>query len=348
MSWISTPELVGAVSNAGGVGILATGPLNPQETRDAIHKIRRIAPNKPFGIGATLLMPGSTENAKVALDEKVPIINVSLGKPDWIVDAAHNYGGKVLCTVINSDHARSAVKYGVDALMVTGHEGAAHTGDVTSLVLVPSIASKFPNIPIVAAGGFATGGGLSAALALGADAVAMGTRFAVTTESPLALKTKYAIANPDEDGGSTERDTIYGSNFDGIPARVYKNRAAIKANEKPAPFHLVLYRAFAAARDMDLPLWKVIPGLISQWNKMYTIAQFGSAATALKAATVHGDLENEGVQFIGQCQGLVNDIPSVETLVQRIIHDAEKTSMMNAERFGINEETFQNQESYYS
>ncbi len=89
MSWISTPELVAAVSNAGGVGILATGPLNAQQTKDAIAKIRELAPSKPFGIGATLLMPGAQENATIALEEQVPLINVSLGKPDWIAQGAH-------------------------------------------------------------------------------------------------------------------------------------------------------------------------------------------------------------------------------------------------------------------
>ena len=92
MSWISTPALVAAVSNAGGLGILATGPLSASETRDAIRQIRNLT-DKPFGIGATLLMPGSSENAKVALDEKVPVINFSLGKGDWIVEGCKKYGG---------------------------------------------------------------------------------------------------------------------------------------------------------------------------------------------------------------------------------------------------------------
>jgi len=331
MSWISTAELVAAVSNAGGVGILATGPLSPQETREAIHKIRRLAPNKPFGIGATLLMPGSKENAKVALEERVPLINVSLGKPDWIAEAAREYGGKVLCTVVNSKHASSALESGADALMVTGHEAAAHGGDVTSLVLVPSIASRFPEVPIVAAGGFADGRGLSAALTLGADAIAMGSRFATTVESPLALNTKRAIANPD----ATEEDTIYGSNFDGIPARVLKSPAAKKANEKPAPFPLVIYRAFMAAKGMNIPLWKVLPGLITQWNKMYAVAQFGAATEAIQAATVHGDIENKGVQFVGQCQGLIYDIPTVDKLVQRIILEAAFSTEETASKFGV-------------
>lgn len=317
MSWISTPELVAAVSNAGGLGILATGPLSSKETREAIHKIRTLAPDKSFGIGVTLLMPGSEENAKVALEEEVPLINVSLGKPDWIARTAHSYGGKVLCTVTNAAHASKAIHAGADALMVTGHEAAAHGGDVTSLVLVPSIADRFPEIPIVAAGGFATGRGLSAALSLGADAVAMGTRFATTIESPLADNVKREIS----DSLNTESDTIYGKNFDGIPSRVMKSPAALKANKKAASFPVVLYRAFEAAKQMKIPLWKVLPGLMTQYDKMYTIAQFGAATKAIQDATVRGDLIN-GVQFVGQCQGLVQDIPKVEILIQRIIADA--------------------------
>jgi enoyl-[acyl-carrier protein] reductase II len=111
-------------------------------------------------------MPGSKENAEVALEEQVPVINFSLGKGDWIVERAHKYGGKVLATVVNEKHAKSAEKIGVDALMVTGHEAAAHGGDVTSLVLAPSISRKV-NLPLVCAGGIADGHGLLAMLALG-------------------------------------------------------------------------------------------------------------------------------------------------------------------------------------
>lgn len=330
MSWISTPELVAAVSNAGGLGILATGPLSSEETRNAIHKIRTLAPEKSFGIGVTLLMPGSEENAKVALDEEVPLINVSLGKPDWIAQRAHGYGGKVLCTVTNATHAAKAIDAGADALMVTGHEAAAHGGDVTSLVLVPSIADRFPQIPIIAAGGFATGRGLSGALSLGADAVAMGTRFATTVESPLADNVKRAISDP----LNTESDTIYGKNFDGIPSRVMKSPAALKANKKPAPFPVVLYRAFEAAKYMNIPLWKVLPGLMTQYDKMYSVAQFGAATKAIQDATVSGDLA-KGVQFVGQSQGLVHDIPKVEELIQRIIAEANTVAKENASKFEI-------------
>jgi enoyl-[acyl-carrier protein] reductase II len=214
MSWVSVPDLVAAVSEAGGLGILATGPLNPEQTRAAIRRIRELT-SKPFGIGCTLMMPGAKENAEAALAEKVPVINFSLGKGDWIVQQAHAYGGKVIATVVTEKHARSAEKIGCDALLVTGHEAAAHGGDVTSLVLVPAIA-RAVKIPVIATGGFSSGQSLVAALALGAEAVAMGTRFAMTKESPLHQQTKDAVIK------QSVSDTLYSKNFDGIHCRVMK------------------------------------------------------------------------------------------------------------------------------
>lgn len=325
MSWISTPELVAAISNAGGVGILATGPLNAQETRASIQKIRALT-DKPFGIGATLLMPGASENAQVALDEQVPIINVSLGKAEWIAEGLSKYGGKMLSTVTNQKHAEAALQTGADAFMVTGHEAAAHGGNVTSLVLVPSMVEAFPEVPVVAAGGFATGKSLHAALSLGADAVAMGSRMAVTQESPLAQAAKEAIV------AATEHETIYGKNFDGIPARVLETPAAAKVMKSRPWLPVILYRAFMAAQQVGIPLWKVLPGLMTQWDKMFTVAQFGAATDAIMAATVEGDMRR-GVQFVGQCQGHIRDIPTVDELVQRIILEARHVHQQQRLRF---------------
>eukprot|EP00934_Nitzschia_sp_Nitz4_P005825 Nitzschia sp. Nitz4//scaffold121_size67750//30500//34949//NITZ4_006067-RA/size67750-processed-gene-0.8-mRNA-1//1//CDS//3329534348//5815//frame0 len=323
---IRNPKLVAAVSNSGGVGILATGPLNEKQTRAAIQEIRSLT-DKPFGIGATLLMPGATENAKVALEEEVPVINVSLGKAEWIADGLSKYGGKLLSTVTNQKHAKAALEAGTDAFMVTGHEAAAHGGDVTSLVLVPSLRQHFPDVPIVAAGGFANGMGLHGALSLGADAVAMGSRMAVTQESPLSQEAKEAIV------ASSEDQTLYGSNFDGIPARVLQTPASKKAMRNRPWFPVVAYRAFAAANELNIPIWKILPGLLTQFDKMYMVAQMGAATDAIQAATVRGDLDR-GVQFVGQCQGLINDIPVVDDLVQRIMHEALEVHEAQCSRFG--------------
>ena len=231
MSWISVPSMVAAVSNAGGLGILATGPLHAEKTRQAIREIRRLT-DKPFGANATLLFPGAAHNAKVLLEEKVPVINFSLGKGDWIVKAAHEYGGKVVATVVNHRHAKRAEEYGTDAVIVTGHEAAAHGGDVTSLVLIPSIADTV-KIPVIAAGGFADGRGLAAALALGAEGIAMGTRFMTTKESPLHEFFKKLSLEKDV------IDTLYSHRFDGLLCRVSRprQRKAIRSGlDLPAAF----------------------------------------------------------------------------------------------------------------
>jgi enoyl-[acyl-carrier protein] reductase II len=271
-------------------------------------------------------MPGAKENAKVALEEQVPIINVSLGKAEWIADGLSSYGGSLLATVTNTEHARAALETGADALMVTGHEAAAHGGGVTSLVLVPSMAEQFPDVPIIAAGGFANGRGLAAALALGADGIAMGSRLAVTQESPLASATKDAILL------ASEKDTLYGNNFDGINARVLHTQTAKQAMDSRPWLPTIVIRAFRAAQQMKMPLWKVLPGMITQWEKMYTVAQFGAATDAIQLATVDGDLQN-GVQFIGQCQGMIKDVPIVDDLIQRIMKEAEMVSKKQQEVF---------------
>jgi enoyl-[acyl-carrier protein] reductase II len=183
-------------------------------------------------------------------------------------------------------------------------------------------------VPIVAAGGFANGQGLAAALTLGADAVAMGSRFAITRESPLAETTKDAVVK------SSESDTLYGSNFDGIPARVLKSPAAQRLMKNRPFFPVVVYRAFQASQTMKIPLWKVLPGLLTQYDKMYMVAQLGAATSAIQAATVDGDMK-EGVQFIGQCQGLIDDIESVEEVVQRILREAEEASSRTSSRFEV-------------
>ena len=321
MSWISVPEMVAAVSNAGGLGILATGPFDANQTRQAIREIKKLT-DKPFGTNATLLFPGAAENAQVALEEKVPVINFSLGKGDWIVKAAHEYGGKVIATVVNHRHAKRAQDYGCDGLLVTGHEAAAHGGDATTLCLIPSIASTV-SIPIIAAGGIADGRGLAAALALGADGAAMGTRLMTTKESP--LHQNYKNLSVEKDIG----DTLYSTRFDGLGCRVLDTRAARQAVRDGLNLKKMLEaipNSMDIARQLHLPYLKLFIGVLaSGWKTATQLAFMANAFKAIRVATENGDV-TRGVLPVGQATGLVRDIPTVAEVIERTVREAEAVS----------------------
>jgi enoyl-[acyl-carrier protein] reductase II len=315
MSWISTPKMVAAVSNAGGLGILATGPLSSTQTREAIHEIRKLT-DKPFGANATLMFPGAAENAKVLLQEKVPVINFSLGKGDWIVKEAHEYGGKVLATVVNLRHAKRAQDYGTDAIIATGQEAAAHGEDVTSLVLIPHLAENL-KIPVIAAGGFADGRGLAAALALGAEGVAMGTRLMVTKESPLHENYKKLALEKEV------YDTIFSKRFDGILCRVMKTNAAEKAIKKGLSWPAAFSNSWDFAKMVNMPHSKLIVGvLLSGYSNARQLAYMANAFKAIRVATEDGDSKT-GVLPVGQVQGLIHDQPTVAELFERIEKEAQ-------------------------
>jgi len=314
MSWISTPKMVAAVSNAGGLGILATGPLNSEQTREAIREIRKLT-DKPFGANASLMFPGAVENAKVLLQEKVPVINFALGKGDWIVKEAHKYGGKVFATVVNVKHARRAQDFGTDAVIATGQEAAAHGEDVTSLVLIPHLAENL-KIPVIAAGGFADGRGIAAALALGAEGVAMGTRLMTTKESPLHENYKKLTQEKDV------YDTLFTKRFDGILCRVMKTDAAKKAIKNGLNWPAAFFNSQDIARQMNLPYIKLFFGVLaSGYGNAKQLAYLANAFKAIRVATEDGDSKT-GVLPVGQSQGLIHDVPTIAELFERIVKEA--------------------------
>ena len=316
MSWISTPKMVAAVSNAGGLGILATGPLSSTQTREAIKDIRKLT-DRPFGANATLMFPGAAENAKVLLQEKVPVINFSLGKGDWIVKEAHQYGGRVLATVVNLRHAKRAQEYGTDAIIATGQEAAAHGEDVTSLVLIPHLAENL-EIPVIAAGGFADGRGLAAALALGAEGVAMGTRLMVTKESPLHENYKKLALE------KQVYDTIFSKRFDGILCRVMRTDAAERAIKKGLSWPAAYFNSRDFAKMVNMPHSKLLVGaLLSGYSNAKQLAYMANAFKAIRVATEEGD-SRRGVLPVGQVQGLIHDQPTVAELFERMEREAQK------------------------
>ena len=316
MSWISVPKMVAAVSNAGGLGILATGPMDTPQTRKAIQEIRKLT-DKPFGCNATLLMPGAAENAKVLLEEQVPVINFALGKGDWLVKDAHKYGGKVIATVVNARHAKRAQDYGADGVIATGNEAAAHGEALTSMVLIPSLVDAI-HIPVIAAGGIADGRGLAAALALGAEGVALGTRLMTTQESPLHENFKKLSIEKDV------TDTLYSTRVDGIWCRVMKTDAAVKAIKKGLDLPAAFVNSQDIARQMKMPYLKLFIGILaSGLNNAYKMAFMANGFKAFKLATEDGDVE-KGILPVGQVMGLIQDEPTVAELFERIVAEAKE------------------------
>jgi enoyl-[acyl-carrier protein] reductase II len=227
----------------------------------------------------------------------------------------------VVATVAYHEHAKRAEGFGTDALIVTGHEAAAHGEAVTSLVLVPSIVDAV-KIPVIAAGGFADGRGLAAALSLGAQGIAMGTRFMTTRESPLHENYKRL---------SVEKgvyDTPYSDRFDGLPSRVMKTRPAFRQLKRGLNVSTAFFNSAAIAKNLGLPYFKMLRvTLASGWKKSIVLAYTANSFKQVNAATVHGDTE-KGVLPAGQVTGLIRDIPTVSELIRRIVSETEEAAKM--------------------
>jgi enoyl-[acyl-carrier protein] reductase II len=332
MNWITQPEMVAAVSNAGGLGNLAISSHTPENLRRDIKKIRELT-DKPFAINQILLSPTAQANIAIVIEEKVPVINYTLGRPPEIsplIQAVHKYGGKVIATVALVKHAVRAEQLGADAVNITGHEAAGHGGYATSMVLIPLVASSV-KIPVLAAGGFFDGRGLAAALVLGADGITMGTRFAVTKECKLHDHWKEIIMK------SSEQDTIY---LDvGNPAnneRLFKNKRAEAEMRKKFPVIGAITGAMETKRVLGISWWDLVrSGFSSAKGEggMNLKEQLRYAAGTVSAHKVmfEGD-ENAGVFTIGQNIGGIRDIPTCQELVERVVAEAEKVLKTSSEK----------------
>ena len=327
MNWLTEPKIVAAVCNAGGLGNLAISSHTPEKLRSDIRQIRELTDNKPFAINQILLSPTAKANLAVVIEEKVPVVNYTLGRPPDIVpliEAVHNYGGKVMATVALVRHAARAEQLGVDIVNITGHEAAAHGGFATSMVLIPLVASSV-KVPIIAAGGFYDGRGLAAALALGADGVTMGTRFCVTKECPLSEHWKQKILK------STEQDTVYMDVGDpAVNARVYRNKRAEAAMKKKFPVIESLTGAIETKRLLKISWWKLIrSGLSTRKGEggvsMFQQLRYAAGTARVEKVMFEGD-EDAGTFDIGQVIGGITDIPTCQELIERVVTEAEKAS----------------------
>src|ERR1700741_904892 len=198
MIWCSGWELASAVSNAGGLGLIGSGSMYPDVLRSQIQKCKK-ATNKPFGVNVPLLYPNIEEHIKIIVEEGVKIVFTSAGNPKTWTNHLKEKGITVVHVVSNVKFALKCEEAGVDAIVAEGFEAGGHNGreETTTLVLIPQI-RKVVNIPLIAAGGIGSGEAMAACLALGADAVQVGSRFVATPESSGHANFKERIIHAQE------------------------------------------------------------------------------------------------------------------------------------------------------
>ncbi len=216
MAWVSTAPLVAAVSNGGGLGIIGCGGMEPEMLEVQIQETRKLT-DQPFGINLLLTHPKVKELFEVVLNDPPAVVTTGAGSPGKYVPALKDRGIKVMPVVPSVALAKRMERAGVDAVVAEGTESGGHVGELTTMVLVPQVVEAV-SIPVVAAGGIIDARGIVAALALGAEAVQMGTRFLAAAETPIHNNVKQAVIK------AGDRDTIVTGRCTGHPVRVIKNR----------------------------------------------------------------------------------------------------------------------------
>jgi enoyl-[acyl-carrier protein] reductase II len=280
MVYMSGARLAAAVSEAGGLGLLGSGSMRPDLFREQLHKCRTLT-TRPFGVNVPLLYPHSGEVLDIALAEGVKLFVTSAGSPRRVVGRLKEHGCTVLHVVASPVLARKCEEAGCDGVVCEGFEAGGHNGreELTTLVLVPECVAAV-DIPVVAAGGVATGAQWAACMALGADGVQIGSRFAITQESSghVGFKQKVVDAGPDATMLMLKKH---------VPVRLLQNAFAAQVAQ---------LEARGASRDE-------LAELLGQ----------GRARRGM----LEGDLE-EGELEIGQVSGLIDDIPTVAEVVARL------------------------------
>jgi enoyl-[acyl-carrier protein] reductase II len=286
MVWAAGSKLAVAVSEAGGLGLIGAGSMSPELLREHIGKAKTRT-SMPFGVNIPLMRKDAVELIRVTLGEGVKIVFTSSGHPMKYTEQLKLAGCIVVHVIAAVKHARKAVSAGCDAVVAEGFEAGGHNGidEITTLALVPQIADAV-EIPVIAAGGIADGRGMAAALALGADGVQVGTRFAVTVESSAHDNYKKAVLEADDGDTVLTLKKI-------TPVRLVKTPFAMKA--------MAAERRGATREELE--------ELLGQKRE--------------RAGIFEGNLE-EGEFEAGQSAGLVRDIPSAGDVVRRMMEEYQR------------------------
>ena len=216
MAWVATAELAAAVSNAGGLGLIAAGGAPADVVREQIKKARELT-DKPFGVNVMLMNPNADEIMEMLTEEKPAVVATGAGNPGKYMEALKAAGIKVLPVIASVAMAKRMEKMGADAVIAEGTEAGGHIGELTTMVLTPQVVDAV-TIPVVSAGGYADSRGTRAAFALGADGIQVGTRFLCSTECLAHDNYKQAVIK------AKDRDAVVTGRSTGAPVRALKNK----------------------------------------------------------------------------------------------------------------------------
>lgn len=287
MVWCSGWRLASAVSNAGGLGLIGAGSMYPEVLREHIQKCKQ-ATDKPFGVNVPLMYPQVEEIMQIIVEEKVPVVFTSAGNPKTWTNHLQSNGIKVVHVVSSSYFAQKSAQAGVDAIVAEGFEAGGHNGreETTTLVLIPQV-SKAVDIPVIAAGGIATGAAMAASFALGAEGVQIGTRFALTSESSASDLFKERCLS------LAEGETVL-------------------SLKKVSPTRLIKNSFYDEVKEME--------DRGASADEMRELLGRGRA----KKGIFEGDLE-DGELEIGQVASLVHEIVSSQQVVDEIVGEYNDT-----------------------
>ncbi|KQW53021.1 2-nitropropane dioxygenase [Nocardioides sp. Root1257] len=324
MGWVSGPRLVTGTANAGGLGILASATMTFEELEKAIVEVKGRT-DQPFGVNLRADAADAPARCQLLIEYGVKVASFALAPKPELIAKLKEHDIVVMPSIGAAKHAVKVASWGADAVMVQGGEGGGHTGPVPTTLLLPTVLDALRNaqsdIPVVAAGGFFDGRGLAAALSYGAAGVGMGTRFLLTQDSavPDAVKQLYL------ERGLT--DTVVTAKVDGMPHRMLRTDLVEQLEGTSAIKRMgpTMRRTLEFKKDSGMS-WAALlkDGRAMKKAQGRTLGQMALAAntpTMLKAGLVEGDTD-AGVLASGQVVGLIDDLPTCQELIDRIVTGA--------------------------
>ena len=283
MAWVATAELAAAVSNAGGLGLIAAGGAPADVVREQIKKARTLT-DKPFGVNVMLMSPFSDEVMEVVIEEKPAVVATGAGNPGKYIERLKEAGIKIMPVIASVAMAKRMEKAGADAVIAEGTEAGGHIGELTTMVLTPQVVDAV-SIPVVSAGGYADSRGTKAAFALGADGIQVGTRFICSSECIAHENYKNAVLK------AKDRDAVVTGRSTGAPVRALRNKLTKEYQR--------LEKEGASAEEIE---------------------ELGVGG--LRRAFQDGDIEN-GSLMAGQSAAMVHEIQPCSEIVKDYFKDVE-------------------------